>query len=110
MSTEDLSPEERAVEERDIAGVRRTIAVGMDVAAFLTTASGQALVLRCEADALEAMRELVQVNAADLKAVVEAQIEARVPAAVLAYLGRLIAEGQSAEEQFIQAEAAAAGS
>lgn len=104
-----MSPEERAVAERDILGVRKTIAIGMDIEAFMRSTAGQAIAARANMEMENAQDALAEVDPFDGHAVAKAQMAYRVPAAVLSWLGGFVDEGKAAEIQFAAADAASQG-
>ena len=80
----------------------RTAVLGTQTISFLETDLGRMIRRYAIADIKIAQGKLVNVDAADIEKVRKLQMEANVPAALLAYIEEIIANGEQAEQELKQ--------
>jgi hypothetical protein len=103
--SEQLAQLERELEARDLLNLRGLISFGQEVEAFMKSPIGRYIVACAARDIEQARDEFQNVDPHDTKAIVAAQIRAKVPAAVMAWLGHAVQSGQIAATNAINAEA-----
>ncbi|MGL4230972.1 MAG: hypothetical protein ACRDAM_20540 [Casimicrobium sp.] len=80
--------------------MRRTITLGMDADAFLSTNVGRALIARAESQIQAAMEELIEVSPTNTETIRKLQFEAQLGHRFQLWLRDMIQEGQNAENQY----------
>lgn len=92
------------LERRDIAAVRKTIAFGLDVTAFMQSDIGRHLQARANQHIEQAFEAFKTVDAEDPKAIRKLQNDALAAEHFLQWLGEAVTEGEQAETTFIDSQ------
>lgn len=108
MSGDTADAAEGRREQEDVVRqTRRAMELGMDVEAFMRTPAGLYIQAKANEELEDAQLELLTVNLAseDGRArAAELQLQGRVAAKVLTYLGDIVTEGKNAERAFVALE------
>lgn len=83
----------------ELQELTRIIARGFDAEAFMDSDMGRFIRARANEELHQAQDALVAVDAGDVKAIRELQLQARVAERVLTYFGDMTAEAKAAEQQ-----------
>ena len=96
---------EQQEEARELDTARNEMAFGMDVQQFMKTDIGRYLRKRANDHMEQAFQDFLHVDPTDHKAVVDVQVRGRTPAALLAWLGDAVSDGEAAELKFSELHA-----
>jgi hypothetical protein len=94
------------IARRDILGVRQKIALGAAIDRFMQSDEGRALQQLANFDMDRATEKLALHDASDVAGIRQLQLDYRVAASLLSYLGQMVQEGINAENTFREADAA----
>jgi hypothetical protein len=103
--SEQLAQLERELEARDLLNLRGLISFGQEVEAFMKSPIGRYIAARAMRDIETARDDLQDVPPSDTGRVIDCQMRAKVPGAVLGWLAEAIQDGHNATSNAINAEA-----
>lgn len=101
---EELSDLDRQLEQLDVLGVQALIRQGIEIEAFLRSPTGSTLIEKAKGAQMQAVLAMAEVNPLDSQAVVQAQMDCRIPRLVLEWICEALGESANAERELINAD------